>query len=591
MSKHLKNKPYRGWFGLAVWLLIIVLILIVPFVERHEIREFQVLAVNDIYRVLGVDGERSGSIARLHTLRRQMSTGGKDVLLLHAGDFLYPSVMSREFDGEQMVGAMNLVDGNSGKYDTRMFVVPGNHEFDKKGFEGFQVFKERLQQSEFAWLSSNISLVDNSVNGGDKSFTHPDFLKRTIIDINGIKVGLFGITIDTDSGKNNGNPEDNAYAEINKNYVEVAREETAALRNEAADVVIALTHLEMKDDRHILDSLGVDGPDIIFGGHEHDRQWYCTPDGRCVVKADADNRSATIAMIRLDVKGNVSTSFRFQDVDERASIVKSEMINDYAQSRFNEFQEIFCRQEIPGTRQDGDKPPVTWAMRYGDECLKASVGKTQVELSGMEMEVRRYETNLGDWIADQMISAGKEMVPDDMADLPMVAFINSGSLRLNQNIPAGAITLWDLENIFQYETDLKLIEIDMPVLQKTVNRSVENWTGQGHWLQVSGFAFRHDIDNGTASDLTLIPSHETDVQGKIIAVTSDFLVDPALGDQDGYKFLSPDNGQVIPIQPKKAITLKSYIRTKLELLGEQAINPRFEGRICSSDRPATDCLL
>jgi len=251
MLKRKKNDHDRGWPSLIVWLLIITFVLTIPFYEHSEKREFEVLAVNDIYRVLGVDGEQSGSLARLHTLRRQMCTGDEDVLLLHAGDFLFPSVMSRAFNGEHMVGAMNLLDDRPGEFDTRMFVVPGNHEFDKNGKEGFQIVVDRLDQSEFIWLSSNLGLINNSVldpvanldNSNGKEFTREKLQTQSIVKIHGVKVGLFGLTIDVNTAEQNGNSRDDAYANINDNYIEVAREMVAALRKQDVDVVLAITHL------------------------------------------------------------------------------------------------------------------------------------------------------------------------------------------------------------------------------------------------------------------------------------------------------------------------------------------------------------
>ena len=41
-----------------------------------------------------------------------------------------PRSKSRVFKGEQMIDAMNNLDGDPKKFDARMFVAFGNHEFD-----------------------------------------------------------------------------------------------------------------------------------------------------------------------------------------------------------------------------------------------------------------------------------------------------------------------------------------------------------------------------------------------------------------------------------------------------------------------------
>ena len=97
--------------------------------KRGE-RVATILAVNDIYRIDGVGAEEIGGLHRLRTLRKDIEKKSGNVLLLHAGDFLSPSLESRVFKGEQMIDAMNNLDGDPNKFDARMFVAFGNHEFD-----------------------------------------------------------------------------------------------------------------------------------------------------------------------------------------------------------------------------------------------------------------------------------------------------------------------------------------------------------------------------------------------------------------------------------------------------------------------------
>jgi len=92
------------------------------------------LTVNDTYRI-EENADGSGGMARLRALRAELDRGPGDVLLLHAGDFLYPSLLSRTYKGAQMVEAMNALDGEPEKNDPRMFVVFGNHEREAKGFD------------------------------------------------------------------------------------------------------------------------------------------------------------------------------------------------------------------------------------------------------------------------------------------------------------------------------------------------------------------------------------------------------------------------------------------------------------------------
>src|SRR4051794_6734532 len=55
-----------------------------------------ILSVNDTYRIESLpDG--TGGLARVRALRAHIEAEQGPVLLLHAGDFLYPSILSRTY--------------------------------------------------------------------------------------------------------------------------------------------------------------------------------------------------------------------------------------------------------------------------------------------------------------------------------------------------------------------------------------------------------------------------------------------------------------------------------------------------------------
>ncbi len=215
-------------------------------------------------------------------------------------------------------------------------------------------------------------------------------------------------------------------------------------------------------------------------------------------------------------------------------------------------------------------------------CLSVPLGHTRTRLVGEELEIRRFETNLGDWVADQALAAYADRGAQ-------VAFLNSGSLRLNQDVPAGgAVTRRAIEELFPYPGSLRLLRLRGSTLQQVVTRAVQDWTGNGWWLQIAGFAFRHDPDTDSATDLTLLTPagpRPIDPDEEILAVTGDFLVDPASG-QDGYTMLGPD--QVVAL-PGDRPEIKSRVAAALAAAGAAGIAPRVEGRICNRRRPGP-CL-
>ncbi|NQZ08671.1 MAG: 5'-nucleotidase C-terminal domain-containing protein [Algicola sp.] len=532
--------------------------------HKDNYRQFNVLAVNDLYNVEGIDARKSGGMSRLRTLRKQLNTPHEQVLLLHAGDFLFPSSMSSQYQGEQMIDLMNGLNGPDKQFDERFFVVFGNHEFDKKAMKYADMLAQRIEESNFYWLGSNVHL-DQKAQRDSEAF-RKSLINNAITEINGIKVGIYGLTTDIAI------PE---YASIDADYVGISKRNIADLKARGAEVVIAVTHLRIHKDEQLLKSLGDEGPDVIFGGHEHARQHVCVGK-RCVLKADADLRSATIASITVSPVGEVSISHRYNVIDESTIAVDPEL-EQRTNYWINRYQSEYCQKHD-----------------QGEGCLLEVLGKADVTLVAEELQIRKYETNLGSYVADQMIRAF------DNIELPggrkvQIGLVNAGSLRLNQNIPAGTeLNEWYLNGIFQYPVDLRLLEISGKTLKQVVTRSVEDWTGNGWFLQVSGMAFRHDAKTQQISHLSLVDSEGniTPVKDddKILASVNNYMADPSIADQDGYTMLNLES-QVF--YADKLIALKQAVVNDIKAkwaVGE-GIAPKLAGRICSSARPFTYCLL
>src|ERR1041385_1769629 len=85
-----------------------------------------IVQLNDIYRLDAVRAGKRGGLARVVALLRQLKTQnpGVPVIVLHAGDFLSPSLESSLFHGSQMIDAMNFINDVA-----PLYVVPGNHAF------------------------------------------------------------------------------------------------------------------------------------------------------------------------------------------------------------------------------------------------------------------------------------------------------------------------------------------------------------------------------------------------------------------------------------------------------------------------------
>lgn len=503
-----------------------------------------ILVINDIYRM--------DNLPYVRSLRAALEEKEGDVLLLHAGDFLFPSLLSQRYDGEQMVNVLSYLDGDGKAFDERMFITFGNHEFEKGKLKHAEMLQKRITESQFAWLGTNVEFRE--ISPGRRMVQADNLLPSKILTVNGIRVGLLSATTDVKG------------ADYIQRFIppqEAVRNVTRELRQQGAEVVIAVTHQTVQEDKDLLAVLGDDAPDLIAGGHEHERQ-SLQVNGRRIVKADADAVSAAIVRLTVDGKKPAQTSLEFVDLPGKyaADSAVLQQVTHW-ENRFG--QEYCAEKNAPA------------------DCLVSVLGKTQTELKAEELTIRRFETNTGDWLAD----IAREQFAAQGAQ---VAFLNAGGMRLNQNIPAGDITRKHIDTLFGYPARLVMLKLTGKQLQAVVDRSIQAWTGNGHWLQISGFAFRHNPDKGTAENLSLItPQGLRPVKPDetIYAVTGDYLIDSS-GDQDGYTLLS-DKLLADPAQPR--IELKDQVVKALQQAGSTGIAPKVEGRICNTAVKGSPCLL
>ena len=518
-----------------------------PPTAARATRTAVILAVNDVYRIEGVERGTVGGIARVRTLRQQLEREHPDLLVMHAGDLLFPSFLSRTFSGAQMVDVLNGLDGDPAAFDPRMFVVFGNHEFELGLLSQAAVLDQRVKESQFRWVNGNVTFAE----GGDgRLLVGGENLAPTwIVESGGIRVGIFGLTVDSKK------PE---YAAGFADPVETARRLTAELRAQGAEVVVGLTHLNAKDDRRLLATLGAAGPDVIVGGHDHEHM-ACDAGGRLVLKADADARTATVIELTLDADGRLAVGHRLEPIAE--GLAEDCALAGRVDSWLALHEGYFCGQQAAQT-----------GTASAPRCLEQELGTSNTPLVAEESKIRGEETNLGDWVADRMVEAFAGCGAQ-------VAFVNSGSLRLNQDIPAGPITRRTIEELFAYPAPLYLLRLKGSTLQQVAAHAIDFWPGAGNWLQISGFAFEHDTAGDRVANVELVtPTGRRPVRPdeEVLAVALHYTFDPT-GDRDGYTMLDPS--LVVEGCAANGRDLKSQVVIPALQAATGGIAPEEDGRI------------
>jgi 2',3'-cyclic-nucleotide 2'-phosphodiesterase (5'-nucleotidase family) len=519
---------------------------------RHPAERTAVLlTINDIYRIEGVEEGKAGGLARVRALRLELERTHPDLLLLHAGDLLFPSFASRTYSGQQMIAVLDGLDGDPAAFDPRMIAVFGNHEFEKLKLKDAGILAGRVHESQFRWLAGNVDFKKGSdgqpLIGGD------NLSRSVLVESGGIKIGIFGLTIPMQGVE---------YVDDFRGPDAAARDLTAALRAQGAEVVVALTHLNASDDRQLLETLRDAGPDLIVGAHHHAHLAF-QAGGRWVFNADADARTANVLRLTLGA-GGLRVENELRPLSGEAPRPDPQL-----QARVDEWQtkheQAFCQQ-----------------AGAGSGCLKEVYGRTRTVLEAEETKIRSREASLGDWVTDRMVAAFA-------ACGAQAAFINSGSLRLNQDLDAGTqITRRHVEELFAYPTPLYLLRLDGATLEKVAAQAARGWPGSGSWLQIAGWAYVHDQEARSANGVTLLTARgqrPISPAEPVLVVTNDYVINPEIGDQDGYTMLSRD--QIVASCAANGQDLKEIVVRDLKAAEPDGIAPVTQGRIC---QPGTPCL-
>jgi 2',3'-cyclic-nucleotide 2'-phosphodiesterase (5'-nucleotidase family) len=509
---------------------------------------FTILQINDLYKVEGLEGGRRGGLARVRTLRKRLEAEGRPVLVLHAGDLLFPSVMSKFLRAAPMIRVLNLLDGDPAAFDPGLFVVFGNHEFDDRD-PG--VLLGRVAQSDFSWVSSNVRYRTAKTAPGDPLSARLTNVHDGIVrDVAGIRVGIFGLTTDAQ-------PRDYVAYDYDLPKRRVAIEKALErLHAGGAKIVVALTHQDLEEDERLAREFPA--VDLVIGGHEHfflqsrvGNTW--------ITKADADARTAIVHDVRVAPDGSVSDAFRQVPLDD-------EVEKDAAVER-----------EVQASL---DELAATAKAQTGRD-LREVVGETENLLEGVEPAVRGRETALGNFLTDVI----RQRMKTD------VAFINGGAIRINDDIPPGPIRTADLEGIFYFDNAVVAFEVTGAQLLDLLRTSVSKvHAGHGRFLQVSGIRFRYGV-GGTAREpaYTVDPAdveissrggafQKLDPTRTYSAASLDYLWEN--GYRDGYDLFSKGRDGTSPRRlDSGALPWRATTEEAIRALPGRRVTSRIEGRI------------
>jgi 5'-nucleotidase / UDP-sugar diphosphatase len=441
-----------------------------------------ILHVNDVYEITPVENGRVGGLARLATVRRRLLAETPHVITVLPGDFYSPSALGtarvdgRALAGRQMVAVLNVLG-----LDVAAF---GNHEFDLNEAD----FRARLAESRFAYVASNVTGADWQLFPGTARHRILTFASP----YGPMRVGLVGATIAS-------NPKPYVRYE---DPIEGLRREAAAVRD-SAHAIVALTHLAFAQDAEA--AAKVPALDLILGGHEHDNiHAYRGADFTPILKADANARTAYVHRLRLHPRrglvGLTSELLPIKDTIPEDPAVAAEV-------------QRWVEVGYAGFRAAGFDPT-------------ARVTTLPEAFDGREASVRNSTTNLTALLAEAFY---REAAARGGADL---AVFNSGSIRIDDELPAGPATEYDVIRVLPFGGEVVTAEVRGATLDSVLTQGVAN-RGTGGWLQHHGLT-----NEGGAWRIGGAP---LDPRRLYRVATTDFLVS---GREAGLAFFSRRNPNV-----------------------------------------------
>ena len=414
-----------------------------------------IVHLNDVYEILPVEGGKSGGLARVATVVQRLKKSRAPVITTLGGDYLSPSALGTAIiDGQPMAGRQMVDVLNAVGIDWATF---GNHEFDVSE----AAFRAHLAQARFRLVSANVT------DAAGQPF--PGVVTSAIVPVTvgagkpasraaagrgkgggakaagggrTVRIGLVGVTIDS-------NPKPWVkYLDA----IAAARAEVAKLAGKV-DAIVALTHLSLEQDAEFV--AAVPGIDLVLGGHEHENWLMYRGRFVPVVKADANARSLAVVSMTFGRPGaRPEIAARLMPIDD--TIAAEPAVDAVARGWVERGFEAFRRQ--------GFAP-------------EAVVALATEPLDGRESTVRNRPGRLTDLIAAAMAR--------EAGTTTDVALFNGGSIRIDDLLPPGPITEYDIIRVMPFGGKVVKTAFDGELLARVLDTGLNN-EGIGGYLQTWG---------------------------------------------------------------------------------------------------------
>ena len=424
--------------------------------------------VTFLFRTFSLAEDLSGKTIILHTndthgallgfaqvaqVRKDFEAQGATVILVDAGDYSQGTPYVSVGKGEAAITMMNAAGYH--------LATLGNHEFDF----GYAQLMENLSKAEFKPIAADVLLKQTGKSILDG---------HTILDMNGVKIGFFGMeTPETFTKVNPSLIQELTFPQGEELYA-CAQAEVDALKAEGAALVIGLVHLgvdnESEPNRSIDLYNHVTGIDFLIDGHSH-TVMTAGPNGEPIQSTGtkaSDTALMNVGMIQIDNATGKIEKNKLIPLGDNAPVDPE--VAAVAQAIMDEID-----------------------AQYG-----AKFAESRVELNGDKIPGNRnMETNLGDLITDSMLWSVQKNGSLEVPDENVIAITNGGGIRAW--IHRGDVTMKGIHSVLPYSNSIAVVYVTGAELLEALEASTYCTPGTiGGFPQVAGF--KYTINTAKAFD-------------------------------------------------------------------------------------------
>ena len=467
-----------------------------------------IIHFNDLDRM----GEKSGrgGVARLASVIDMERKEGGNVLVTFAGDTISPSLMSGLDEGAHMIDLLNKLDLTA--------MVLGNHEFDF----GPEVTKQRISEATFPILGAN----NQDPNGNIISGAVPSIM----VDVGEFRIGILGLT--TVGTMIKSSPGEFTFRDPN----EVAAELGGSLREEGADLIVALAHTDVAEDLALREQGAVD---LLLSGDDH--LLTAVYDGDMLF-AESGEQAEWVTVIDLHL-------------DEEKDDDKTEFVWS-AEYRIVDTAHVQPQPDIAAAVQ-------TYEDMLGEE-LNVVLGTTTTELDSRREVIRWQEAAIANLFTDAI----REATGAD------VSIMNGGGIRANRvYTPGTQLTRRDIQSELPFGNKTVVIEVTgQDIINALENGYSQIENGAGRFPHVSGMMVHYNPTNEPGNRVVEVSrdGEQLDPAATYTLAVNDYVA----GGGDGYSMLK-DKRRIV--DEYAAILMTVQVFDYISSHGEVA--PTVEGRM------------